>query len=445
MDELSMFCLEIKEKFGDSSTLTIEKARELVRLINDFLYTNYTELGYTEALGKQYPYISDFHKYWEIHHKEILNVVIDESNCEKVAEGLHNIYVKTKGKAFTQVWDTCNLSKEDICRIRLLTANQDFNGSRSFSKLAEIFKSDNTIFDEKKIFDDPSDFLKQIKVLNLSQNDKRITFAKKIAEFVLNTQKAPHELISFFNNDISKLREALINNQGAGYGNKKTDMFIRDMVVLGIWKNANGFEDIDVASDVNTIKVSLRTGILKTSIPLVSSFLDIFCHQYGYIDKMNALAWRKVWEKWKNKIPTECIDSPCLMDYFVYNVIGKQFCKETLAVFKCNSSEHTFKWHSSRNQTCQLCYKEGRKNVKATCINKIYPCDDSEGEIAILHSDFVSSLKDDEKFKECPFKEICNNNGLKNLQPPKSISILGKTGWISSYTKKGNGGGGLMA
>lgn len=52
-------------------------------------------------------------------------------------------------------------------------------------------------------------------------------------------------------------------------------MFLRDMVVLGIWQNVDGFDKIDVASDINTIKVALRTGIIKTEIPLVSSFLDI--------------------------------------------------------------------------------------------------------------------------------------------------------------------------
>ena len=104
-------------------------------------------------------------------------------------------------------------------------------------------------------------------------------------------------------------------------------MFLRDMVVLGIWQNVDGFDKIDVASDINTIKVALRTGIIKTEIPLVSSFLDIFCHQYSYIDEMNALAWRRVWEIWHMTYPNETIASPCLIDYFVYRVVGKQFCK----------------------------------------------------------------------------------------------------------------------
>ena len=46
------------------------------------------------------------------------------------------------------------------------------------------------------------------------------------------------------------------------------------------------------------------------------------------VDELNALAWRKVWEIWCNEYPNEVIGSPCLLDYFVYNVIGKQFCKK---------------------------------------------------------------------------------------------------------------------
>lgn len=74
-----------------------------------------------------------------------------------------------------------------------------------------------------------------------------------------------------------------------------------------------GFEKIDVASDVNTIKIALKSGILNCAIPLVSSFIDIFSYQYGLIDTMSAKAWRRVWEIWSKKYPDEHIDSPCLI------------------------------------------------------------------------------------------------------------------------------------
>ena len=158
----------------------------------------------------------------------------------------------------------------------------------------------------------------------------------------------PYDLLEFHDGDIEKIRDFMIARTGAGFGNKKTDMFLRDMVVLKVWENPNNFEMIDVASDINTIKVALRTGILKTEIPLVSSFLDIFCHQYSLIDRMNALAWRRVWEVWKDKYPEECIEGPCLMDYLIYKIIGKEFCREGLYEYQCDKKNHTFKYKNGR-------------------------------------------------------------------------------------------------
>ena len=124
----------------------------------------------------------------------------------------------------------------------------------------------------------------------------------------------------------------MISCEGAGYGNKKTDMVIRDMVVHGIWQGVSGFESIDVASDINTIGVALRTGILKTAIPLLSSFLDEFCYQYSFVDRMNAAAWRRVWEIWRGRYPSDDVASPCLLDYFISEVVGRQIgrasCRE---------------------------------------------------------------------------------------------------------------------
>ena len=194
----------------------------------------------------------------------------------------------------------------------------------------------------------------------LSQNDKRINYAKNISGFLLAHDCSPYEIINKYNRDVYSLRNAMIACN-AGYGNKKADMFIRDMVVLGIWMNVTGFENINVASDINTIKIALRTGIIKTEIPLVSSFLDIFCYQYSYIDDMNAKAWRRVWEIWNNKYPNEQIASPCLLDYFVYNVVGRQFCKESLSIFKGDNCGHIFRWHSGQNKTCQVCHAQGVK------------------------------------------------------------------------------------
>ena len=443
MDALSKFYKELSSLASSTEELTISQAREVVRKINEFLYCSDPSNGKTYALGNMYEYISDFHKYWEKHHKEILNCQIDEEKCEQVADVLFDIYRKTNGKAFNRVYDTCGLTPEQICQVRMLTANQDFRGSRNFSELAQKYREDPSIFDPESIEEDPRGFLKSLGFTGLSQNDKRENYAKTIARFVRDCNTTPYGILECFKNDVYAIREALINRIGAGYGNKKADMFIRDMVVLGVWKNVVGFDRINVASDINTIKVALRTGIIKTEIPLVSSFLDIFCHQYSYIDDMNAEAWRRVWEIWTKKHKGEALMSPCLIDYFVYNVIGIQFCKENLTIFECSKYKHHFPWHTGMNKTCQICYQNGEKRIPARIFEKLMPCSSPEGEVAILNSDFVRNLPEDEKLHQCPFADICGDN--RKLMAPKSISILGQTGWATAYTQKNNGGGGLMA
>ena len=443
MEKLFEFCTEISKTIKNVTGFSLKEARFVVKRINDFLYTNYPGIGATMELGAYREYFSDFHKFWEVHHQEILDCKIDEGKCELVADALRAIYVKTDGSAFSELYDTCGLSKEDICRVRFLTANQDFRGSRDFSFLANKFKADNSIFDEELIYENPSEFVHEIGISTLSQNDKRNTYAKTISKFLLDKNCSPYGLLDLYGRNISKLREAILSCDGSGYGNKKTDMFLRDMVVLGVWDKVTGFEKIDVASDVNTIKVALRTGIIKTEIPLVSSFLDIFCYQYGHIETMNANAWRRVWEIWNEKYNSECIESPCLIDYFVYNVIGKQFCKEILYEYECETHAHRFMWHSGRNKTCQICLKNGIKRVQAYPIARMIPCSHDEGYISINETDYVSSLPEEQKIDACPFKDICKDN--RYLQPPKSISILGATSWTTAYARKDEGGGGLMA
>lgn len=442
MQDFISFCKSIKKNVELYPQMNIECARKIVCIINDYLYTTHANIGTIEALGTTFDYFSDFHKFWHNHHKEILGCTIDNAICERVADSLHDVYIATDGDAFKSVWDTCGLTNEQVCRVRFLTANQDFRGSRSFSDLAEVYSSDYTIFDENNIKEEPQTFLRMIDVGGLSQNDKRIKYARNIADFLLSHNCTPYEIINKFNRDVFALRNAMIACN-AGYGNKKADMFVRDMVVLGIWPNVTGFENINVASDVNTIKVALRTGIIKTEIPLVSSFLDIFCYQYGYIDDMNANAWRKVWEIWNRKYPEDEILSPCLLDYFVYNVVGRQFCRESLSIFKGENCGHIFRWHSAQNKTCQVCHNEGVRRQPASVIKKVMPCCDEEGYVAIDMTDYVRALPENQKMHNCPFVDICAEK--KHMMPPKSISIMGQTGWQSAYSKKGQGGGGLMA
>ena len=442
MEELERFLQQITSLY--KYPLNITDARKIVNEINSFLYTSNSNLGFVSELGQSFPYFSAFHKFWHLHHKEILNLTISDEASEKVSDVLHDVYIRTKGRAFKEIYETNGLNKEEICRVRLLTANQDFRGSRNFKEISDVFLDDPTLFDEYSIVDNPEDFVKSLGITNLSQNDKRIQLAKKISQFLIEHKSTPYDIIKYFDNNVTLLRNAMINYEGTGYGNKKTDMFIRDMIVLEVWKNVIGFDAIDVASDVNTIKVALRTGILKSEIPLVSSFLDIFCYQYGYVDKMNALAWRRVWKIWQEKYPNETISSPCLLDYFIYNVVGKQFCKNSLYFFVCEK-EHGFYWHSSRNKTCQVCYKETGKRNKAKLLYRLLPCEVDKGYIAVDKTEFVQSNIAEPNYHQCPLKDVCGKYGNKYLMPPKSISIMGQTGWSSAYTKENTGGGGLMS
>ncbi|MBI3753667.1 MAG: hypothetical protein HY266_06455 [Deltaproteobacteria bacterium] len=430
-----------------SRNLSIDEIRFVISKINEYFYTNYEGIGHTNILDDDFEYFSEFHKFWEKYHKEILNPQIDDSQCSLVANVLHDVFIKYGRPPFYELYNTHALTAEEICKIRYFSANQDFRGSRDFEDLFEIYKDDPSVFDKENINQNPEDFLKNIGITSLSQNDKRVKYAITASKLVIDNKIEPYELLSFCQNDIEKVRNLLISNRGSGFGNKKTDMFLRDMVVLGVWRKPKNFDKIDVASDINTVKVALRSRILKTDIVLISSFLDIFCYQYGLIDDMNAKAWRRVWEIWKNKYPKECIESPCLIDYFAYRVIGKDFCKESLCIFKCESENHTFKWHSGRNKTCQICFKNKTKN-KAYVLNKILPCTDTQGYIVIEKSNFVSG--DNPllpNLKECPFEVACKpkTDIFKKLNPPKSISILGQTGWESAKTRGNEGGGGLMS
>ena len=426
--------------------ITIDEARNIIKNLNEFLYTNYDGIGKTFELDEERDYISDYHKFWEKNCEKILEPSIDKSKCEEVAEVFHEIYLNNK-KAFYSLYSKEGLKDDEVCKIRFYTASQDFNGSRVFSEYAKIYKDDPSIFDKEYINSEPDSFIRDLKFSNLSQTDKRIQFAKKSAEMLLQFGCEPFELLKKFDGDLIEIKNQLIMNQGMGFGNKKADMFIRDMIVLNVWKDYKNFEQLDVASDRNTMKVALRTGILKTKIPLVSSFLDIFCYQYSLIDQWCAKAWREVWKVWNKKYPKECIEGPSLIDYLVYRIIGVEFCNEKLAIFKGQECGHIFKWHSSKNRKCQVCAKS-KVYAEAKLVNKILPCQDVDGHVYIEKNKYVTGEEAVlQGYKECPLKKVCNpmSNEFIKYNGPKSISILGRTGWSSAYTKKNEGGGGLMS
>lgn len=426
--------------------INIVQARKIVKELNEFLYTNYDGIGETIGIDGLSEYISDYHKFWEKNSEAILAPSINEEKCEMIAEIFHEIYIKNRD-VFYSLYSKEGLKDEEVCKIRFYTATQDFYGAMPLKKFADIYKNDSSIFDKEYIYQKPDEFIKELNIINLSQSDKRMSYAQKSAKLLIDFGCEPYDLLAKFNYNIEDIRNLLVKNQGMGFGNKKADMFIRDMIVLGIWRNVKKFDILDVASDRNTMKVALRTGILKTEIPLVSSFLDIFSYQYGIIDEWCAKAWRRVWEIWKKKHSDECIEGPSLIDYLIYRIIGREFCNEKLCVFEGNGCNHVFKWHSSQNKKCQVCAQQKIYNT-AKLKYKVLPCQDEDGKIYISKNKYVTG---DEAvlygIEECPLKKVCNSekNNFVKYNGPKSISILGRTGWDSARVRKGEGGGGLMA
>jgi len=295
--------------------------------------------------------------------------------CLEVAKVLESIYESNTIKVQL---DTLDLTKEEIANVRFFTTIQDFNiDVHARSNPFEFYKRHPDCFRPKKVKDNDLLVDELLNFLGVqSQRDKRKPWMLNSASLLVEKyDSTAYKINEVHNGNVVEIVKALTAEERYGFSTKKAHMFLRDMADLGVWKYKRNIEKLDVMSDKNTMRVALRTGILRTKILLVSSFLDIFCYQYSLIDEYNALSWRKVWNVWKNKYPEECIESPCLMDYLIYRIIGKEFCKESLYIFKCESENHIFKWHSSRNRTCQICYKNGIRN-EAKIIRKVLPCAD---------------------------------------------------------------------
>ena len=471
--------------------INIEKIRESLLIINKYFFNNYEGIGSTsiEEWNFVTEYFSDFHKLWEEKAEEILAPEIDNEKCTNVARVLHTIRQDLGDAPFLNPINLFNIEPQNVALVRFLTANQDFRGSRNTEDFLRLFLDSPTVFDLNRIYENPSNFLNEIGITDLSQNDKREKYAKTAANFLITKEIDAFGIAEYFNNDTLAIKDALLATLGMGYGNKKADMFLRDMFVWGIWPNLTSIEQLNVASDINTIKVALRTGIIKTKLsPLLSSFLDIYCHQYSTIDLWVSNVWRRVWEIWRENYPTTAPFGPSFIDYFLYRIIGKDFCRENLYEFRGENCEHTFFWHSSKNKACLECqqlyrnnlvsFEEFDGNIYAICnrhpehryevenrrkkkcqlceninngavvINSYLPCTKSEGSIAISNSEFVrggnSVLPN---ITICPLADICSpmSAEFRKLNPPKSISVLGRTGWESAKSDARNGGGGLMS
>ena len=421
----------------------VEIVRRFLSGINRYFFQTRSDLGRLHCLDEEFQYFSEFHRFWESHHKEIIGAEVDRGQAGAAATALSEA-VRRYGADILRVrLDTLNLAPTAVAQVRFLTANQDFREPPTGQ--FRLYLEDPAQYNARVIADDPAGFLRFLGLTRLSQTDKRLDYAKNAARLLLDLGCDAYGLAAVHCQDAASLRNALVASPNTGYGLKKANMFIRDMVELGVWPDLANFDAIDVASDINTMKLALRTRILRTSMPLVSSLLDVFCYQYGHIDEASAGAWRAVWEEWR-ALDGLAPRSPSQMDYLLYS-IGRSYCRDILVRYRCERG-HGFHHFGAQLRLCRECAGQSVRST-ATPTARLFPCQVPSGELPREGGELM--LPHDNPLRRfggtCVLESVCNPTGpdFCALDPPKSISIKGQTGWLSAYADECRGGGGLMA
>ncbi len=354
--------------------LSLEVISGFLHSVNMFLYQSY------ETDGMQY--LSKYQAFWKENHSEILGFRIDEERCLRVASILEGIFGGGR-RRFAVSADTKGLTANQIANVRFFTIIQDFK-IRFRKDPYSIARQKPDLFDARNILDDfPKSVNELLSLLGAdSQTDKRQKFARLCAELLVEKYRGEaFNLVETHDQSAREIISVLAHHpdprfsRKLGFSDKKAIILVRDMIDLGVWTIRDP-ENLDVPSDSNTMKIALRIGILRSRIPLLASYLDVYCYQYGETDRMCRQAWRRVWERWVELPNNHRLPFPASFDYLLFN-IGKN-------------------WNRP------------------------------------------DKMPEVEKFRAISDEE------LSRLNPPKSISIYGKTGWESGRTNDG-GGGGIMA
>lgn len=368
-------------------------AANVLNEINRFLYQK------NIRLDKEF--ISEFHKYWKENHEKVLAPTIDKKEVLKVANVLEKIYASN---VIRVQLNTLNLRPEEIANVRFFTAIQDFkidinariNPFELYKIQPDFFKPQKVLANELLI----DNFLNRIGAS--SQRDKRKPWMIESAKLLQEKYGgSAYNINSAHNADVLQIKKTLTKQEGYGFSQKKADMFLRDMADLGVWKYKKHIDQIDVMSDKNTMRIALRTGILQFRIPLLASYLDVYCYQYSLVDEWNVKAWREVWKSWDTIANNHRPPTPASIDYLIYRM-GKLACKPSARLRRCPPS----------------------KPVKETWLRSQIPQD----QLIFDKSNY------------CIFEGICKDE-RKILRHPMSISIYGQTGWKSGVTDEGGGGG----
>jgi len=380
----------------DTRHLAANDEYELVALIlsdiNKYLYQRH------EGLPAEY--ISEFHRYWEKNHEKILLPKIGPcGECRTVASMLEQIYATSTIRVQL---DTLNLSREEIANVRFFTAIQDFNiDVHSRTNLFEFFRRHPDCFEPKRVSNNPLLIDELLNFLGAdSQRDKRKPWMQNAAKLLIEEyNSSAYNINDAHSGDVLEIVTALTSEARYGFSTKKAHMFLRDMADLGVWRYRRNVEHLDVMSDKNTMRVALRTGILQMRIPLLASYLDVFCHQYALVDRFNRQAWRQVWTEWADLPRNHRPPTPASMDYLIFR-LGKLACRPSKRI--CPPA----------------------KPISHRKLESFLPQDR-----LVFNSD-----------RQCIFNTVCRPE-RKCLNAPNSISIEGRTGWKKGKTNEGGGGG----
>jgi len=321
---------------------------------------------------------SGFEAYWRANHADILALTINEKACKDLADLFHRLWSTGGFVHLKENVDVSEVSPRIVANVRFFTAVQDFKVDISKNNRNPYRDPESVLFDAEQIATDESTPFRILRYLGAegSQTDKRVEWMREQARFLRERYDGEaYAIAARHQNDAIAIKEELVAETGMGFKEKKADMFLRDMTELGVWSYDSGVDTINVASDANTMRVALRSGIITGRLPLVSSFLDVYCYQYKLLDSLTQRAWRTVWNQWGISHPNTQPKTPASMDYMIYKGIGKTYCTKT-----------------------------------AKCLRGL----------------------------PCPLNDHCPRE-TRRLQPPKSISIHGMTGWNSASSDDGGG------
>jgi len=208
---------EFIEQVGASANLTlpmtwldlseVELAQRFLSVANRYFFQTYDGIGSTEFEGSEFAYFSDFHRFWEENHEEILNARINHAQARLAAESLRGALAQHGSAVFRVNHNLHGLTVQQLAQVRFFTANQDFR--KPPDDQFTIYLERPEVFDPVAVAEAPDDFLTSMGLNRLSQSDKRRDFAQNSARFLTEQGITAFEIAGRFGNDAVAIRNAI--------------------------------------------------------------------------------------------------------------------------------------------------------------------------------------------------------------------------------------------